>query len=97
MLGEDAEFKGMSLAEMLRNNLGGVAVECNAGGGSFKNQLKRADQSGAKLALILGAEECAAGTIAIKPLRTEEPQQSCEQGKLVDRVRQLLAADETDV
>jgi histidyl-tRNA synthetase len=94
MLGEEAEFKGMGLAEELRNSMDGVAVECNAGGGSFKNQLKRADQSGAKLALILGDEECAAGTIAIKPLRSEEPQQSCEQGELVDRVRQLLAADD---
>lgn len=94
LLGDQAEFRGMRLAEELRDALDDIAVVCNAGGGSFKSQLKRADRSGARLALIMGEEECAAGTIAIKPLRSDEPQQSCERHELVERVRQLLAAGE---
>ena len=92
MLGAEAEFRGMRLAEELRDALDDIAVVCNAGGGSFRKQLKRADRSGAKLALIMGEEECASGTIAIKPLRSDEPQRSCNQNELVERVRQMLAA-----
>ena len=43
---------------------------CNAGGGSFKSQMKKADASGARLALIIGDDEAAPGTVAIKPLRS---------------------------
>jgi histidyl-tRNA synthetase len=47
----------------------GVAVVMHAGGGSMKSQFKRADASGAAFALIFGADELAAGQVAIKPLR----------------------------
>jgi histidyl-tRNA synthetase len=94
MLGAEAEFKGMRLAEELRDALNDIAVVCNAGGGNIRSQLKRADRSGARLALIMGEEECASGTIAIKPLRSDEPQQSCEQDELVKRLQQLMAAGE---
>jgi histidyl-tRNA synthetase len=56
----------------------GVAVLMNAatkdGHGSMKAQFKRADASGAAFALIFGADELAAGTVAIKPLRGDAPQ-----------------------
>ena len=48
----------------------------NAGAGSFKSQFKKADKSGALYALILGEDELQGQTIAIKPLRTDEPQQT---------------------
>ena len=51
----------------------GVAVVMNAatkeGQGSMKAQFKRADASGAAFALIFGADEIAAGQVAVKPLR----------------------------
>jgi histidyl-tRNA synthetase len=50
----------------------GVAVLMHAGGGSMKSQFKRADASGAGFALIFGADELAAGQVAIKPLRAGE-------------------------
>ncbi len=50
----------------------GVAVLMHAGGGSMKSQFKRADASGAAFALIFGADELAAGQVAIKPLRAGE-------------------------
>ena len=54
-------------AEALRD--AGHAVVVNAGGGSFKSQMKNADASGARYALVVGDDEAAAGTIAVKPLR----------------------------
>ena len=41
----------------------------HAGGGSFKSQFKKADASGARYALVFGADELAAGKVALKPLR----------------------------
>jgi histidyl-tRNA synthetase len=48
----------------------GVSVLMHAGGGSLKSQFKRADASGASFALIFGADELAAGQVAVKPLRS---------------------------
>jgi histidyl-tRNA synthetase len=55
------------IGETLRDQ--GHAIVVNAGGGSFKSQMKKADASGAQFALIIGDDEAAAGTVAVKPLR----------------------------
>jgi len=55
------------VSEMLRD--AGRAIVVNAGGGSMKSQMKRADASGAAYALIIGDDEAAAGTVSMKPLR----------------------------
>jgi histidyl-tRNA synthetase len=47
----------------------GVAVQLHAGGGSMKSQFKKADASGARTALIFGADELAQGQVSVKPLR----------------------------
>ena len=62
--------KAMAVLDALR--AAGVAVLMHAGGGSMKSQFKRADASGAAFALIFGADELAAGQVAIKPLRAGE-------------------------
>ncbi len=62
--------KAMPVLDALRS--AGVAVLMHAGGGSMKSQFKRADASGAAFALIFGADELAAGQVAIKPLRRGE-------------------------
>jgi histidyl-tRNA synthetase len=67
--GEGTQAEGLRLSENLRNQLPGLRLVVNGGGGSFKAQIKRADRSGALLALILGEAELAAGTIGVKPLR----------------------------
>lgn len=72
--GAAAEQHGIALAERLRNELSGVRIETHCGGGSFKSQLKRADKSGARLALILGDSETERRSIGLKSLRAEEPQ-----------------------
>jgi histidyl-tRNA synthetase len=53
--------------EILRD--AGRAIVVNAGGGSFKSQMKRADASGARYALLIGADEVAANAISVKALR----------------------------
>ena len=51
------------------NALPGLRIEDQCGGGSIKSQMKRADRSGAPIALILGDDELARGVVAIKDLR----------------------------
>jgi len=65
--------QGLFLAEQLRN--AGLRVELHCGGGSLKSQLKRADRSGARYALLLGESELAAAQVSVKNLRADEPQQ----------------------
>src|SRR4029453_1584167 len=55
------------VGEMLRD--AGNAIVVNAGGGSIKSQMKKADASGAAFALIIGEAEVAAGNVSVKPLR----------------------------
>ncbi len=70
VVGEAAERRGMQIAEQLREALPKLRLQLNCGGGSFKSQLKRADRSGAELALILGDNELAQGSVIVKPLRS---------------------------
>jgi histidyl-tRNA synthetase len=74
LAGAAAEEAGLKLAETLRDEVAGLKVETNCGGGSFKSQLKRADRSGARYAVILGDEEVARGVAAVKALREESGQ-----------------------
>ena len=55
------------VGEVLRD--AGNAIVVNAGGGSIKSQMKKADASGAAFALIIGDDEVAAGNVSVKPLR----------------------------
>ena len=70
------------LAESLRDSLPGVRVQCHCGGGSFKSQMKKADKSGARLALLLGSEELAENSVTVKPLRGEGEQQRIARDEL---------------
>ncbi|HJU21497.1 MAG TPA: histidine--tRNA ligase [Casimicrobiaceae bacterium] len=65
--GERAGAIARRVAETLRDH--GATIVVNAGGGSFKSQMKKADASGARLAIIVGDDEVGAGTVAIKQLR----------------------------
>lgn len=71
----NVQKEAFQLAENLRNNLPSLRVISHCGGGSFKNQLKKADKSTASLALILGEDEVAKAVVAVKFLREEQPQQ----------------------
>jgi len=74
LVGEAAQRKGLLLAERLRDALPLLRLETHCGGGSFKSQFKKADKSGAQMALILGEEEVSKGAVGIKFLRREAEQ-----------------------
>jgi histidyl-tRNA synthetase len=54
-----------------------VRFELNVGGGNLKAQFRRADRSGATLALIIGEDEIARGVVGLKPLRDTSGQSEC--------------------
>jgi len=91
--GDGAWQAGLLLAEQLRNSPARLRVETNCGGGSFKAQLRRADRSGAAVAVILGEDEIARGTALIKALRRDLPQQSVHQDVAAAAVATLLDQD----
>jgi histidyl-tRNA synthetase len=66
----------LRLAERLRDDWPALRLVTDLQGGSFKAQFKRADRSGADVALVLGEAELAAGEVTIKDLRGDSPQQS---------------------
>ena len=65
--GEGAQKAASKLSETLRDS--GLSVAQHGGSGSFKSQMKKADASGARYALVIGDNEVVAGTVAVKPLR----------------------------
>jgi histidyl-tRNA synthetase len=67
--GEAAQRRAAVLAEALRD--AGISTIVHAGAGSFKSQFKRADTSGAAIAVILGDDELAAGMASVKMLRAQ--------------------------
>jgi len=68
-------------------------VLLNHGGGNFKTQFRRADRSGARLAVILGDAELERGVAAVKPLRREAGQSECPLEGLGGHVAAMLAAE----
>jgi histidyl-tRNA synthetase len=74
LAGHEAEQQGRVLAEQLRDTLPQLRLMVNSGGGSFKSQMKRADKSGARLALILGENEISNQQISVKNLRQDQEQ-----------------------
>ena len=67
--GEPAQQAAVAMVERLRDQQPALAIVQHTGGGSFKSQMKKADKSGARVALIWGDDEAAAGTVTVKPLR----------------------------
>ncbi|MGL5906478.1 MAG: histidine--tRNA ligase [Shewanella sp.] len=68
-------IEAIKVAEELRADLPNLKVMSHCGGGNLKKQMKRADKSGATVALLIGEEELAEGTVTIKYLRNNNEQQ----------------------
>ncbi|HYM26749.1 MAG TPA: histidine--tRNA ligase [Steroidobacteraceae bacterium] len=90
--GTQAAAQALALVERLRSERPHVRFELNAGGGTFKAQFRRADKSGAPVALILGDDELARGVVAMKPLRASTGQTECPIAQLAAGVDAALAA-----
>jgi histidyl-tRNA synthetase len=89
--GAEAYLPALRLAEALRDSArGALSVVTHAGGGGFKAQLKRADRSGARFALILGEEEVRTGQCQVKSLRVEGGQQAVPLDQVKDYLLERL-------
>ncbi|MBL7251502.1 histidine--tRNA ligase [Alloalcanivorax marinus] len=87
----NVQAQALALAERLRDALPGVGIQCHCGGGGFKSQMKKADRSGARYALILGEDEVAARQVAVKPLREQDEQQQLNEDEVADWLATRLA------
>ena len=98
-VGDTAARQALPLAEMLRDALPWLRLETLCGGGSMKSLFRRADRSGARLALVLGADEIERGSVTVKDLRSGGEQRSVSQadlpGLLVERLRPGREAGDT--
>jgi histidyl-tRNA synthetase len=88
--GARATAAGVALVERLREELPARRFDLNLGGGNFKAQFRRADRSGAALAVILGDEELSRGVAAVKPLRSEAGQSECPLPELAAAIEAAL-------
>ena len=79
-VGADATRAAPAVAEELRD--AGVSAVLDAGEGGFRTKLRRANRSGATLAVLVGDTEAAAGQVSIKPLRADRPQSTVARSRL---------------
>lgn len=87
--GAEAEKVALKLSETVRSAVPGVRVQMNCGGGSFKSQMKKADKSGAKVALILGDDEATQEMVQIKDLQGNHEQQAVSWSEVAEVLGQI--------
>jgi histidyl-tRNA synthetase len=92
--GEAADRYAFTVAERLRDH--GFSVIHHCGGGSFKSQMKRADGSGARVAVIVGDDEANAREASLKPLREDREQKRVPLDELAAVLTDTLYVDETE-
>lgn len=88
---ESVELYAKQIGETLRDALPQIKVMSHCGGGNFKKQMKRADQSGAYIALVIGQDEMASQQVAVKYLREQRPQESVLMSELAQFTQALFA------
>lgn len=82
--GDTAQAMAFKQAEQLRDQLPKLKLQLHCGGGSFKSQMKKADKSGASIALIVGDNEAEAGVVNVKWLRREADQKTVSSEQLAE-------------
>jgi histidyl-tRNA synthetase len=82
--GAGTDEYALAIAEELRARK--YRIVLHAGAGSFKSQMKKADASGAWLALIIGEDELAAGEVTMKYLRQDREQVRHKRGRLAEAI-----------
>ena len=93
--GERGVRRGMVFAGELRAALRDLRLQTNCGGGSFKSQFRRADKSGAGIALVIGDDEAERGQVTVKPLRGDNAQETLAQGDAAGYLGRLLGLEIT--
>ena len=89
-VGEGAEIHASIMAETIRDENQNYTVEVNMDGGNFKQQFRRADKSGAELAIIVGEQEIEQGTISLKPLKSDDEQKTVKQEELIGQLDEFF-------
>ncbi len=89
-VGDEAVRAALPLGESLRDAFPGLRLSINCGGGGFKAQFRRADQSGARIALVLGPDEVRQGVVGVKLMRQASEQESVGQGDLAGHIERVL-------
>jgi histidyl-tRNA synthetase len=84
-VGEAAEKQALAIAEQLRN--AGLSVVQHSGGGSFKSQMKKADRSQARYAVILGDDEVLADQLSLKPMLETGEQQRLSLQQAIEKLQ----------
>ena len=85
--GEGTTLAAFQLAEKLRSELPHLSTMLHCSGGNFKKQFKRADKSGATLALVLGESEVQNNQVVVKHLLGEAEQQTIDVDNLIEHVK----------
>lgn len=88
--GESAYKSALNLSTQLRDAFSDVNILLHSGGGSIKNQIKKADKSGALYALILGEQELASHSITLKHLRENIPQETLDLDQLTSSLSRIF-------
>jgi len=83
LVGENTDVAGFKVAELVRDQLPHLKMMHHCGAGNFKKQMKRADKSGASVALIIGESELEDGTVTIKDLQGNSEQKTVAIDSLV--------------
>ncbi|MAA71923.1 MAG: histidine--tRNA ligase [Bermanella sp.] len=86
----DVTSAAMQISAQLREQLPNLRLQMHMGGGNFKKQMKKANESGAQFALILGEDEVANSQAGIKPLRDQSEQVSVAHSDLAAWFAQAL-------
>ncbi|RLA45759.1 MAG: histidine--tRNA ligase [Gammaproteobacteria bacterium] len=93
-VGDEAQRTALATVEKLRDQLPDLDIVQHAGGGSFKSQMKKADKSGARAALIWGEDEVAAQVVSVKPLRDTggDGERALQQTVPAEKLQETLCA-----
>ena len=89
--GENTQLHGLQLSENLRHTLSNISIEVNTQGGSFKSQFKKADKSGAQIAIVIGEDEIKNNIYNCKYLREDKKQEIISSEDITNHLRNYFS------
>jgi histidyl-tRNA synthetase len=90
LIGAASEIKGLQISENIRDAVPGVKMITHCGGGSVKSQMKKADKSGAGIALIIAEDELENEQVTVKYLREKKEQETVSVDQLAAFITKIV-------